>query len=223
MPKTYCETINETLHDIMERDPAVVIIGACCVKSPWYVGGTLKGLPEKYPDRVIDGPLSEHGITSAAIGMALNGLKPFVIFPRRDFMFYALDAIVNQAAKWRFMFGGAAGVPIVFWAIRNGGGSQGAQHNQDLQDMLYGFAGLRFASCDCSCMIRKTFEKMVNSPDPVVFFDDRDRYHEACNHDPPLDARLWKTTGREPIFPASEPLEAVAIKNRTVNMKMWPV
>jgi len=95
----YSLAINEAIHQMMESDESVFLIGQG-VKSPWYVGNTARGLLEKFgAERVIDTPVSENAITGAAIGAAIAGMRPIVVHPRVDFMMYALDPIINEAAK----------------------------------------------------------------------------------------------------------------------------
>ena len=114
---TYSRAINEALSQAMSRDKSVFIIGQG-VKSPWYVGATTRGLLEKFgKERVIDTPVSENAMTGAAVGASIVGMRPVAVHPRMDFMFYALDSIINQAANWRYMLGGKASAPAVIWAI----------------------------------------------------------------------------------------------------------
>lgn len=174
---TYCQAINEALHQVMEAMPEVIIIGQG-VTSPWYVGGTCTGLLDRFgPNRVIDTPVSESAITGAAIGAALAGLRPVVVFPRMDFMMYAMDAIVNHAAKWRYMFGGKAHVPIVFWGIINRGGCQGAQHSQDFTWLFANIPGLKVVSPENPYDAKGCMIGAIKDDDPVVFVDNRARYN----------------------------------------------
>jgi pyruvate dehydrogenase E1 component beta subunit len=95
----YSLAINEALHQMMASDPSVFLIGQG-VKSPWYVGNTCQGLLQRFGERrVIDTPVSENCITGAAVGAAIAGMKPVVVHPRMDFMFFAMDPIINQAAN----------------------------------------------------------------------------------------------------------------------------
>jgi acetoin:2,6-dichlorophenolindophenol oxidoreductase subunit beta len=109
--------INEAITQCMEEDKDVILIGQG-VKSPWYVGNTCTGLVERFGEgRVIDTPVSENAMTGAAVGAALTGMKSIVVHPRVDFVLYAFDPIINQAANWHYMNGGRANVPVVFWLI----------------------------------------------------------------------------------------------------------
>jgi len=176
LTKTYVQAINETLHEIMEVDERIIIIGACCVTSPWYVGRTLEGIKDRFPNRIIDAPVSENAITGAAVGAAIAGLRPILVFPRMDFMLYAMDPIINSAAKWHYMFGGAMSVPLVIWTIINRGGSQGAQHSQDFTWLFRRIPGLKVVSPQTPDEARGLLTWAVKDPNPVVYVDDRARY-----------------------------------------------
>ncbi len=104
---SYAEAINETLHQMIEKDEKVFLIGQG-VTSPWYVGTTTVGLIDRFPGRVIDTPVSENGVTGVAVGAALAGMHPILVHPRMDFMYYAMDQIANHAANWYYMFFGGA-------------------------------------------------------------------------------------------------------------------
>jgi len=165
--------INEAFHQVMKEDPSVVIIGQG-VKSPWYVGNTCKGLLEAFGEkRVFDTPVSENAVTGAAVGAAIAGLRPVVIHPRMDFMLYALDPIINQAANWRYMSNGAAGVPIVFWGIINRGGEQAAQHSQSLHSIFAHVPGLKVVAPATPHDAKGLMIAAIRDPDPVVFVDER--------------------------------------------------
>lgn len=109
----YGLAINEALHQMMAGDESVFLIGQG-VKSPWYVGDTASGLLERFgSDRVIDTPVSENAMTGAGVGAALASMRPVVVHPRMDFMMYAFDPIINEAANWYYMNGGKLSVPVV--------------------------------------------------------------------------------------------------------------
>ena len=116
--------------------------------SPWYVGSSMTDLEKEFgKDRVIDTPVSEWGVTSAAVGASLYGKKPIVVHPRMDFMIFATDSLVNQAAKWSHMLGGQANPSVTVRGIINRGGEQGAQHSQSLQSWFAHIPGLRVDAC----------------------------------------------------------------------------
>ena len=176
--------INEALKQSMEEDPRVILLGQG-VKSPWYVGNTAANLLEMFGDkRIIDTPVSENAVTGAAVGAALAGLKPVVVHPRMDFMLYAIDPIVNEAANWFYMSGGAISVPVVFWGIINRGGEQGAQHSQALHSLFTHIPGLKVVSPACPSDAKGLMIAAIRENNPVVFIDDRWLY-SIEEHVPP--------------------------------------
>ncbi len=169
----YSLAINEALHQMMESDPSVFLIGQG-VKSPWYVGNTAQGLLERFgEDRVIDTPVSENGITGAAVGAAIAGMKSVVVHPRMDFMFFAMDPIINQAANWHYMNGGKASVPVVFWGIINRGGEQAAQHSQAIHGLFANIPGLKVVMPATAYDAKGLMIAAIQDPNPVVFVDER--------------------------------------------------
>ena len=101
---TYSTAILDAYNFLLKNYPEVFVIGQG-LWSPWYVGNTMKDLDKKFgKKRIIDTPVSEAAVTGAAVGASLNEMKPIVVHPRMDFMMYAMDPIINQAAKWSYMF-----------------------------------------------------------------------------------------------------------------------
>lgn len=170
---SYSLAINEALHQSMETDPSVFLIGQG-VKSPWYVGNTAQGLLAKFGDkRVIDTPVSENAVTGAAVGAALAGMRPVVVHPRMDFMYYAFDPIINEAANWFYMNGGKLSVPVVIWGIINRGGEQAAQHSQALHSIFSHVPGLKVVMPATPYDAKGLMVAAIRDPNPVVFIDDR--------------------------------------------------
>lgn len=173
----YCLAINEALHQTMEEDESVFLIGQG-VKSPWYVGRTAEGLLERFGSkRVIDTPVSENAVTGAAVGAAMAGMRPIVVHPRMDFMLYAMDPIINQAANWHYMNGGKLPVPVVIWGIINRGGEQAAQHSQALHATFAHFPGLKVVMPASPEDAKGLMVGAIQDNNPVVF-DDRWLHHE---------------------------------------------
>jgi pyruvate/2-oxoglutarate/acetoin dehydrogenase E1 component len=174
---TYSLAINEALHQMMECDPSVFLIGQG-VKSPWYVGNTAKGLLRKFgPKRVIDTPVSENAITGTAVGAAVVGMRPVVVHPRVDFMMYAMDPVINQAANWYYMFGGRSSVPVVIWSIINRGGEQAAQHSQALHALFTHVPGLKVVMPSTPYDAKGLMIAAIKDDNPVVYLDDRWLYN----------------------------------------------
>lgn len=170
---SYVQAINETLHQMIEKDMRVFLIGQG-VTSPWYVGNTTVGLIDRFgPERVIDTPVSENGITGAAVGAALAGMRPIVAHPRMDFMYYAMDPIANHAANWHYMFGGQISVPMTIWGIINRGGEQAAQHSQALQAIFMHIPGLKVVMPSTPYDAKGLLVASIEDDNPVVYIDDR--------------------------------------------------
>ena len=173
---SYSLAINEALHQAMAADSRVFLIGQG-VKSPWYVGNTANGLLKRFgPSRVIDTPVSENGVTGAAVGAAITGMRPIVVHPRMDFMLYGLDPIINQAANWHFMSGGTSSVPMVIWGIVNRGGEQAAQHSQALHSLFCHVPGLKVVAPSTPSDAKGLMLAAIHDDNPVVFVDDRQLY-----------------------------------------------
>ena len=147
--------------------------------SPWYVGNTMTDLDKKFGvERIIDTPVSESATTGAAVGASLAGMKPIVVHPRIDFMLYAMDAIVNQAANWSHMFGGQANPNVTIRGIINRGGEQGAQHSQALHAWFAHIPGLRVVMPSTVADARDLLIASVLCKDPVMFIDDKWLYNQ---------------------------------------------
>ncbi|MDH5769321.1 MAG: pyruvate dehydrogenase complex E1 component subunit beta [Nitrospirota bacterium] len=169
----YSLAINEALRQMMLLDKSVFLIGQG-VKSPWYVGNTARGLLEDFgPERIIDTPVSENAVTGAAVGAAIAGMRPIVVHPRMDFMMYALDPIINEAANWHYMSGGRGSVPVVIWAIINRGGEQAAQHSQALYALFAHIPGLKVVMPSTPYDAKGLMISAIRDDNPVVYIDDR--------------------------------------------------
>lgn len=170
---SYAKAINETFYQVLGRDKKVFLIGQG-VTSPWYVGETTIGLTDKFGfERIIDTPISENGITGAAVGAALAGMRPVLVHPRMDFMYYAMDQIANHAANWYYMFGGKLSVPLTIWGIINRGGEQGAQHSQALQAIFTHIPGLKVVMPSTPYDAKGLLFASIEDDNPVVYIDDR--------------------------------------------------
>lgn len=170
---TYCEAIRLAFEHLLHSDPRCFTIGQG-LWSPWYVGNSMRGLVEKFgKHRVIDTPVSELATTGAAIGASLNGYNPILVHPRMDFMLLAADQIINQAAKWRHMLGGKTSPSLTIRGIINRGGEQGAQHSQALHSLFAHIPGLRVVMPAFPKDAHDLLIAAVQSPDPVLYIDDR--------------------------------------------------
>lgn len=170
---SYCDAIRAGFHYLLANHPEVFAIGQG-LWSPWYVGNTMLGLDHEFGrDRIIDCPVSELATTGAGVGASLFGYRPIVIHPRMDFMMLASDAMVNQAAKWRHMLGGAASPAVTVRGIINRGGEQGAQHSQALHSWYAHIPGLRVVMPATPVDARDLLIQATLCNDPVLYIDDR--------------------------------------------------
>ncbi len=175
---------------LLSNYPEVFVIGQG-LWSPWYVGNSMTDLDKKFGvERVIDTPVSESACTGAAVGASLAGMKPIVVHPRMDFMLYAMDAIVNQAAKWSHMVGGQAHPAVTIRGIINRGGEQGAQHSQALQSWFAHIPGLRVVMPSTVADARDLLIASVLCKDPVVYIDDRWLYAQTEELPPVVELDL---------------------------------
>ncbi|MCF7866023.1 hypothetical protein K9L67_01145 [Candidatus Woesearchaeota archaeon] len=139
----YAEAIREATEQIMDFDENVFIIGEG-VPDPKGIFGTTTNLRKKFgADRVLDMPVSENGLTGMCIGAALLGLRPILTHQRLDFSLLSLDQIINNAAKFSYMFEGKLKVPLTIRMIIGRGWGQGAQHSQNLQALFSHIPGLK--------------------------------------------------------------------------------
>jgi pyruvate dehydrogenase E1 component beta subunit len=173
----YSQAINEALHQLLEKNNKVFLVGQG-VTSPWYVGATTVGLLDRFgSQRVFDTPVSENGVTGLAVGAAMAGMRPIVVHPRLDFMYYAMDQIVNHAANWHYMFGGQLSIPLTLWGIINRGGEQAAQHSQALQAIFTHIPGLKVVMPSTPYDAKGLLIASVYDDNPVVYIDDRWLYN----------------------------------------------
>lgn len=172
----YVHAVTQALRDSMEADPAVVVLGEDVASA----GGSFKatrGLLDAFgPQRVIDTPISEAAITSASVGMALTGLKPVVEIMFMDFITLSMDALVNQAAKARYMFGGQGSVPMVLRTPHGGGLSAGPQHSQCLEAWLAHIPGLKVVCPSVPQDVYSLLRAAISDPDPVMFIEHKGMY-----------------------------------------------
>lgn len=187
---TYAEAIRTGYRYLLRKYPNVYTIGQG-LWSPWYVGSSMTDLDHEFgKERVIDCPVSEGATTGMAIGSSLFGYRPIMVHPRMDFMLLATDQIVNQAAKWRHMLGGATGPAVVLRAIINRGGEQGAQHSQALHAWYAHIPGLRVVMPATPNDARDLLIAATLSDDPVVYIDDRWLYEQSESETPIEELRL---------------------------------
>jgi len=188
--ESYGTAIRSAFEYLLDNYPEFFIIGQG-LWSPWYVGNTMTDLDKKYGEhRVIDTPVSESAVTGLAVGASLCGSMPVVVHPRIDFMLYAMDPIVNQAAKWAHMTGGSSHPGLTVRCIINRGGEQGAQHSQSLHSWFTHIPGLRVVMPYSVEDARDLLIASVLCKDPVIFIDDNWLYKEEAELKPITEMKL---------------------------------
>ncbi|KUL67435.1 pyruvate dehydrogenase [Streptomyces violaceusniger] len=182
---SYREAVNEALRQEMERDPSVIIMGednAGGAGSPgeddaWGgVLGVTKGLYERFPGRVLDTPISESAFVGAAVGAATRGLRPVAELMFIDFMGVCFDQIFNQAAKFRYMFGGKAVTPVVVRTMYGAGLNAAAQHSQCLYPVFTHIPGLKVVLPSNPYEAKGLLIQAIRDNDPVIFCEHKALY-----------------------------------------------
>ncbi len=168
---TMREAISKALWEEMERDPKVFILG----EEVGVWGGTYavtKGFYDHFgPERVRDTPIAESAIVGAAIGAALTGLRPIAELMTINFAFVAMDHIVNEAAKFHYMFGGQMTLPLVIRTTGGGGRQLGATHSQTPDAIFAHFPGLKVVAPGTPADAKGLLKAAVRSDDPVLFIE----------------------------------------------------
>jgi pyruvate/2-oxoglutarate/acetoin dehydrogenase E1 component len=199
---TYAEALNEALREEMRRDARVFVMGEdVAVWGGGGVFGVTKGLVEEFgPERVRDTPISEEAIAALAVGAAMAGARPVVEFMYADFMTLAMEPIVNQAAKIRYMFGGKARVPAVFRAQEGAGRGNAAQHSQSLEAWFCHIPGLKVVTPSTPGDAKGLLTSAIRDDNPVVFLEHKMLYNTkglvpAGEHTVPLGAAAVRREG----------------------------
>src|SRR3954471_5874757 len=194
---TYAEAIREGLAQAMEADPRVFLFGedVGVYGGAFGVSGDL--LQRFGAERVIDTPISELGLAGAAVGAALTGMRPVLEIQFSDFVTLAMEQIVNQAAKIRFMFGGKASVPLVIRLPGGSGTGAAGQHSQSLEAWFAHVPGLKVVQPSTPHDAKGLLLAAIDDPNPVLIFE-----HKL----------LYKTKGPVPEAMYREPIGKAAVR-----------
>jgi pyruvate/2-oxoglutarate/acetoin dehydrogenase E1 component len=194
---SYLEAVREALRQEMQRDERVFIIGE---DVGIYGGafGVTRGLVEEFgEERVIDTPISEYGIAGAITGAALTGMRPVGEIMFMDFTTFAMEQLVNQAAKMRFMFGGTIKVPFVLRCPAGSGTGAAAQHSQSLESWFVHVPGLKVVMPSTPYDVKGLLLSSIRDDNPVIFVE-----HKL----------LYKTRGPVPEEAYTIPLGSADVK-----------
>lgn len=185
----YLAAIARAQREALEEDPRVIVMGED-IRANVY-GTSPNFLADFGPDRVRNMPISEAGFTGVAIGAAMTGLRPIVDYSYTTFMYLAMDQIVNQAAKNRYMFGGQASIPIVLRAAMWYGASSAAHHSDRPYAMYMNVPGLNIVVPSGAYAAKGLLTAAIRCNDPVLVFE---------------DATLWSSKEEVPDEPYEIPL-----------------
>ncbi|MDZ5460050.1 alpha-ketoacid dehydrogenase subunit beta [Azohydromonas lata] len=179
------QAVNEAIDQEMARDPSVIMLGEDIVGGAGAEGemdawggvlGVTKGLYAKYGDRLLDTPLSESAYVGAAIGAASCGMRPIAELMFIDFMGVCFDQIFNQAAKFKYMFGGKAETPVVIRAMVGAGFRAAAQHSQMLTPVFTHIPGLKVVCPSTPYDTKGLLIQSIRDNDPVIFCEHKNLY-----------------------------------------------
>lgn len=210
---TFAKAINEALTEAMTLDPDVICYGLG-VPDPKGVFGTTMGLQEKFgDDRVFDMPTSENAMTGIGVGASLYGLRSVITHQRLDFALLSMDQLVNNAAKWRFMFGGQRGVPLTVRMILGRGWGQGPTHSQNLQAWFAHVPGLKVVMPATAEDAKGLLLSAIFDPDPVIFLEHR-WLHNLRGEVPDGDCRI--PLGKATLLREGADVTVVAMSYMTI-------
>jgi pyruvate/2-oxoglutarate/acetoin dehydrogenase E1 component len=181
--KTYSQAITEALRQEMRRDPNVIVLGEDVAGGQGASGesggvggvfGLTKGLYTEFgPQRVLDTPISESAIIGAASGAAVTGMRPVAEIMFVDFVGVCFDQIYNQAAKFRYMFGGKAKTPMVIRSAIGAGLRGGAQHSQTMHPLFTMVPGLKVVMPASPYDAKGLLINAIREDDPVIFLESK--------------------------------------------------
>ncbi len=175
---TYARAVSEAIAEEMRRDNDVIVLG----EDVGILGGNFRATQDLYeefgPERVFDTPISESGIIGCAVGAAITGLRPIAELMFGDFVCVAMDQIVNQCAKMRYMSGGKLKLPLVIRTNIGAGRSSAAQHSQSLQAWFCHVPGLKVVMPASPYEAKGLLKSAVRDNDPVMVFEHKMLYNK---------------------------------------------
>lgn len=174
---TYADAVGEAMGVALETFPTSYVIGLGAT-DPAGIFGTTKGLSETFGhSRVFDMPISENAVSGIVLGSAIDGMKPILTHQRLDFALVSIEQLVNQAAKWHYMFDGKMSAPIVVRLVVGRGWGQGPQHSQSLQNWFAHIPGLKVVMPALPADAKGLLLSAVADPNPVIIIEHRWLYN----------------------------------------------
>ena len=187
---TFGEAIRLATGNLLRLDSRVHVLGLGA-SYPNGADGTLSGLAKKFPNRIHDTPCSEAAVTGAAVGMAVTGLKPIIHHGRIEFSLFAMDALITQAAKWNFMFGGNYPCPLTVRIAMGRQWGNGPQHTLTNKSM-FAVPGLQVVCPASARMAGGLLQSAHAQNNPVIFLESRWLYKLRGNYDENFFPELGK-------------------------------
>lgn len=170
---SFCEALNEAMHEEMERDPSVFVYGIG-VPDHKKIFGSTAGLLEKFgADRCFDTPLCEDAMTGFGLGAAINGMRPIHIHIRVDFLLLAINQLVNMVSTYSYSTRGRVKVPLVIRAVVGRGWGQGYQHSKSLHSYFAHIPGLKVVLPTTPRDAKGLLTSAIRDDNPVVFIEHR--------------------------------------------------
>ena len=210
---TIAESLRLTIRQEMERDKKVFCIGEDIGIKGGFGGAftVTLGLSEQFGhERILDTPISETGIAGVAIGAALSGMRPIADVQYSDFLFCAMDQLVNQAAKLRFMSGGKLKVPMVMRAP-GGATTSGPQHSQSLESYFLHVPGLKVACPSTAYDAKGLLTSAIRDDSPVLFFEHKLLYGSKGNR---AEKGSISPVGEVPLYDYTIPFGKAKIRKK---------
>jgi pyruvate dehydrogenase E1 component beta subunit len=196
--KTYAFAIRDVLAEEMRRDPEIFLMGEDIAQQGGIFGCT-RGLVDEFgEDRVRNTPISENAFVGAGVGAASVGMRPVVELMYMDFLYLAMDQVLNQAAKIRYMFGGKVKVPIVIRGQQGIGRGNGAQHSQSVESLMMNIPGIKVVCPSTPADAAGLLRTAIRDDNPVLFFEHKALY--ASKGEVPDDKEFAVPFGKADVY-----------------------
>lgn len=170
---SYVEAEKEAIEQMLENESNLVLMGQG-INDDNAMFEVTTGLYKKYgTERIFDTPLAETGLTGVATGLAMNGFKVLYMHNRPDFLYLAMDQLINHATKFSYMSGGQVNIPLVIWAVVGQGWGSAAQHSQNIHGILMQVPGLKIVMPTTPSDAKGLLKAALNDKNPVLFLEHR--------------------------------------------------